>query len=672
MKEQIKVTIQEKNEIKQNSPETLPLNPTGQGYSGQEIRRKLFNAISGNKGSLLVLVADKMQAVYDFVEFLENSKLSLEGGKMTGSIDMDNHDINNVNEMNVNKIYGYEIEAIPGSPLTIKSHLYLDNNLISDVADGQNSKDAVNLGQLNTKAKKPSNQGDANFDTLYMLKEDGTETFIKIGHVIAPKVAVMRGNAGHIYSPNAISGEQVVNFNQLSEHLDLAGAKVMTGNLNMGMNDIGSVDRINVNEITSLGSVVIIHDEVDMVGQRISDLGVAIYDTDAINKKQVEDKIVGHDDDINAHLHLRNLIQALQQEIDRLDGKGKSYGMIDKTQNQLLGMDDNGRWNAIHDFLDNKFDGYSPAIGDLIYTKTVAGQNEHEWEYNGSIWVDNGAWTIEKGSNSEYGLVKGDGDYVSIVGGIMQILKSDYATRLGNSTNWLDYVALNNIVNEVTNNIYKKVDVYTKTETNADFYTKLQIIANYYTRVEIDTLLNQLKAVYGWQDTHIGDFVSHSDSFDNMLDYDFLILSGTYNNEYFSQIVNTLTIKPNNDFNIGDATLQATSANNGTLTYTSGSGTIALYGVKMEQQESVNIAYEGTNVENELNRIREVGENIIERDSFGNVIKITSPYGETNFVRDNQNNVIQINEEIEGVEYETTITRDYNQKIIKIKKEKVN
>lgn len=55
----IKITPEEKETIKENSPYTLPLNPTAQGFSGAEIRRKLYQAIVGEKGSVLELL-DKL------------------------------------------------------------------------------------------------------------------------------------------------------------------------------------------------------------------------------------------------------------------------------------------------------------------------------------------------------------------------------------------------------------------------------------------------------------------------------------------------------------------------------------------------------------------------------------------------------------------------------------
>ena len=61
----IKVSIPEKNEIKKDSPDTLPLNPTAQGFSGAEIRRRLSKSITGEEGSVLSLIVDKMNIISD-------------------------------------------------------------------------------------------------------------------------------------------------------------------------------------------------------------------------------------------------------------------------------------------------------------------------------------------------------------------------------------------------------------------------------------------------------------------------------------------------------------------------------------------------------------------------------------------------------------------------------
>ena len=59
-KELLKITEEEKSEIKKNSPASLPLNPTAQGWSGSEIRKKLSHSIIGEKGSILALLNERL------------------------------------------------------------------------------------------------------------------------------------------------------------------------------------------------------------------------------------------------------------------------------------------------------------------------------------------------------------------------------------------------------------------------------------------------------------------------------------------------------------------------------------------------------------------------------------------------------------------------------------
>lgn len=79
-----KITQEQKQEIIDNSPKALPLNPTAQGYSGSTIRKKMYQAIVGEKGSVLALLeklvgltADELNSLAenidgDFLDLQEN------------------------------------------------------------------------------------------------------------------------------------------------------------------------------------------------------------------------------------------------------------------------------------------------------------------------------------------------------------------------------------------------------------------------------------------------------------------------------------------------------------------------------------------------------------------------------------------------------------------------
>lgn len=66
----IKVTTQEEEIIKEKSPMRMPLNPTAQGWSSQEIRKKLASAILDNDGSVLALIKDKFEKTSDLFDYV--------------------------------------------------------------------------------------------------------------------------------------------------------------------------------------------------------------------------------------------------------------------------------------------------------------------------------------------------------------------------------------------------------------------------------------------------------------------------------------------------------------------------------------------------------------------------------------------------------------------------
>jgi hypothetical protein len=74
--EKSRITAQEKQEIKDKSPEVLPLNPTSQGWSGQQIRRQLSRYVTDEQQSILALMTEKFDTVSNYMGTLE----SLAGG----------------------------------------------------------------------------------------------------------------------------------------------------------------------------------------------------------------------------------------------------------------------------------------------------------------------------------------------------------------------------------------------------------------------------------------------------------------------------------------------------------------------------------------------------------------------------------------------------------------
>jgi hypothetical protein len=65
------VTEQQEISIKNKSPDKLPLNPTAQGFSGQEIRKRLAGFVIDNDASILQLVKDKLALIKDKLDVLD-------------------------------------------------------------------------------------------------------------------------------------------------------------------------------------------------------------------------------------------------------------------------------------------------------------------------------------------------------------------------------------------------------------------------------------------------------------------------------------------------------------------------------------------------------------------------------------------------------------------------
>ena len=71
----IKVSQEQKNKIKNNSPDKIPLNPSNMGFSGQQIRKMFSKAISSNEGSLLSLLEEKMDLLKTKFDEVDNDSV---------------------------------------------------------------------------------------------------------------------------------------------------------------------------------------------------------------------------------------------------------------------------------------------------------------------------------------------------------------------------------------------------------------------------------------------------------------------------------------------------------------------------------------------------------------------------------------------------------------------
>lgn len=612
--------------------------------------------------------------------------------------------------------------------------------------DAKLNKENVNLTNL---------EQDEDFE-VYAINKSNQQVRKKAVENATPNTIVRRDIDGNIFDLIEHEEDNQAHKSLFDEKLSRDGTLPMLSDLNLNGNDIQNVDEIEVEKLTTLGSEIEVASDLNLKGNAIKHIANATQSDQAIPKGQAEGLIGIHNTDNTAHLYIRQLIEALEREIARLDSKGKSYGVVDKTQSELLGMTQGDRNTYILTFLQNKYSGYTNENGNLIYTKTVVGENEHEWEFNGTNWVDNGAWTIEKASNSEYGLIKGDGVYLSVVSGLVQVLLSDKSKKVINADDsaYLDYVALKAAVDEL-DNIYRKADVYTK--------------------LQIDTLLNQLKTVYGWNDTLLGDLMEGSIPING---YDYILVQAIGSVTTDAKFIEVSNFEEQSDIRLEHAAFERMG--NNVVLKNSTANSVLVFGIKMEKQLAENIDYENTDVANklkeledldavlglkktllgdlntdnimtsgddlilikevksgkvltkfvdlsklsdgyiiqlknsevmysnkelmldggdvenlfvyglsrpinadeidyesvdvkgELNRNRGLGGTVIERNSYGVVIKVLSDYGETSVARDSDGVVEKIIEIIGLDEYNTTFEKDVYGNVIKINKEKVN
>jgi len=64
------LTEEEKNKLKEKSPMQMPLNPTAQGWSGQNVRSFIAKAIFDLDGGILALLEQKFEKTSDLFSYL--------------------------------------------------------------------------------------------------------------------------------------------------------------------------------------------------------------------------------------------------------------------------------------------------------------------------------------------------------------------------------------------------------------------------------------------------------------------------------------------------------------------------------------------------------------------------------------------------------------------------
>lgn len=210
----IRVSIEEKNKIKKDSPDSLPLNATAQGYSGQEVRRRLSKSLVGEEGSLLRLVIDKMEILSSLLHSI-----------------LDESDENSIIEQLNKKL------SLDGS-LAMNGELDLGLNKIIQVLKGTSIKDAANMQNIEDQLPR-----DGSRPMLSDLDLNGNE--IKRVHDIefhnGGVIGNFLGNAIHITIP---TGETLIFY---EEGLDLFSRKLLRV-----AKGVGSLDGANMQNIAEV------------------------------------------------------------------------------------------------------------------------------------------------------------------------------------------------------------------------------------------------------------------------------------------------------------------------------------------------------------------------------------------------------------------------------------
>lgn len=156
----------------------------------------------------------------------------------------------------------------------------------------------------------------------------------------------------------------------------------------------------------------------------------------------------------------------LQGQINQIKGVPHSYGEIQKTNAEITA---DKTLLTIHV---ESIKGVAVVNGDLVYDL-----DNHEWEYNGTTWVDNGEWKqTQIATASEVGVVKGSDDILIDLDGSVEVVKSRQADVAAKDEDGRDLVEL-----ELTSEVDRKlldyatiVDVDAKVFVDADEFAEVK------------------------------------------------------------------------------------------------------------------------------------------------------------------------------------------------------
>lgn len=144
-RKKLEITTEEELKLKNNAPDKMPLNPTQQGWSGQEVRRRLSKVITGNEDSILALLKDRFVLLDEIVENIEENKLD----KMDATGE---DDFSSISDAEYIRVYGIKANGTEG---TVKaSRGQIDFSVIPiRTAGGQINVPIIPIG-LNHSASK--------------------------------------------------------------------------------------------------------------------------------------------------------------------------------------------------------------------------------------------------------------------------------------------------------------------------------------------------------------------------------------------------------------------------------------------------------------------------------------------------------------------------------------
>lgn len=169
----IKITDEEKNKIIDNSPKNLPLNPSAQGYSGAEIRKRLYQSTVGEDGSLLALLERLVDVLTTELNAIETDKTD----KTYVDTELDKKVDKTVYELAINDLENNKLSVITFNSEKNTMTVYVDtkaNTAKSEAQSYADTKDASVL--LEAKAYTDTKIADVEVgnDRTYIDAQDST------------------------------------------------------------------------------------------------------------------------------------------------------------------------------------------------------------------------------------------------------------------------------------------------------------------------------------------------------------------------------------------------------------------------------------------------------------------------------------------------------------------